>query len=354
MHAACSTAAQPLRGYGGLHAPERSATHHSGIGRRQCRELAGASTHEVVVEEVLCAVLCTGRVGLHAGRPQDGCNEHAAVPIAALAAHPVLDPLEALHVCGVAGSHRPGVRCLASLLGTAGHCLIPLYEGGMILLPATGEPKQEAQLAKPQLLLATPVQKLQTLTWQACIYKQRLWSLGRASTLSDSPSAEMEAPCRRCRKPITELCSHRTMFRQRCDAKAAGAHLMATSGYEGLCPLPNAELTCSTHAPSSSSLCRACGSPMAGMILTCTGTCHDEGCIADAGVAVMTSCAARAFVFLRGCPHRRIYLCRLAQRPSPTWLSSVAWPGAEADAGMSASWHAKKPWKANSMCNSSA
>ena len=52
---------------------------------------------------------------------------------------------------------------------------------------------------------------------------------------------------------------------------------MATSGYIGFFLLPKAGETCSTHAPSSSSLCRACGSPMAGRILTCTDGRH-EGC----------------------------------------------------------------------------
>ena len=110
----------------------------------------------MVVEEVLRAVLCAGRVRLDEGRPQDGCNEHAAVPILAPAAHPDLGPLEALHVCGIAGSHRPDVPCPARLLGAAGHCFIPLYEGGMTLLSAASEREQEAQLAKPELLLATP------------------------------------------------------------------------------------------------------------------------------------------------------------------------------------------------------
>lgn len=44
---------------------------------------------------------------------------------------------------------------------------------------------------------------------------------------------------------------------------------MPTSGYFGFRLLPKEGQTCSTHAPSSSSLCTACGTPMAGATLTC-------------------------------------------------------------------------------------
>ena len=85
---------------------------------RECRELAGASTHEVIV-----VVLCADGVGLVEGRPKDGCKDDTAVPVADPAVYPDLGPPEALHVRDVMGSHRPCVPYSAGFLGAAGHRL---------------------------------------------------------------------------------------------------------------------------------------------------------------------------------------------------------------------------------------
>ena len=116
---------------------------------------------------VVKVALRTGGIRLDEGRAQDGCDKDAAVPGAALAANPDSGPLKALHPRGVAGSHRPCLTRLAGLLVATGHRLVPADEGGVEGLTAAGERKQEAQLAKSQLLVAGPARVLRHLS-HAC------------------------------------------------------------------------------------------------------------------------------------------------------------------------------------------
>ena len=78
------------------------------------RVLTGASAHEVVVK----LALCTGGIRLDEGWPQGGCDEDAAVPGAAVAAHPDSGPLG-----GAASAWRCGQQhALSDALGRSPGC----------------------------------------------------------------------------------------------------------------------------------------------------------------------------------------------------------------------------------------
>ena len=186
--------------------------------------------------------LRTGGIRLTEARPQDGCDRDVAVPGAALAADPDSGPLEALHPRGIAGSHRPCLTDPASLLVATGHRLVPADEGGVEGLTAAGVRKQEAQVARPQLLVVGPAGLLRHLSHackvQVClgpvdgqsgsldsaafVWERRFQSSRQASAPSLTCDAEAGAPQHGCRHKflIEELCS--TVASVRVDVRHQG------------------------------------------------------------------------------------------------------------------------------------